>query len=101
MFEVFHYKYSNFLNNLRVLRYKNSGSKLSDAKKSFFYDGIKILNFRFSAGVGITVRGVLEATGRIDDRIILTAQDPVIQPPENRTVRLVDGPNIQEGLIQV
>ena len=74
---------------------------MSDAKKSIFYDRIKILNFRFSPGVGITVRGVLEATGRIDDRIILTAQDPVIQPPENRTVRLVDGPNIQEGLIQV
>ncbi len=47
------------------------------------------------------MRGILEAEGRIDDRIILTAQDPVIQPPENRTVRLVDGPNIQEGIIQV
>ena len=51
--------------------------------------------------MGITVRGVLEAEGRPDDRIVMTAMDPVTLPPENRTVRLVDGPNIQEGLIQV
>jgi len=56
---------------------------------------------RFMPTVGITVRGVLQAEGEHDKNIVFTsAQEPIeIQP--NRTVRLVDGPTVNEGIIQV
>ena len=57
---------------------------------------------KFSPEVGITVRGVLRAVGTPDKKISflpLIKDIPRLQP--NRTVRLVDGPDVNEGIIQV
>ena len=49
----------------------------------------------------MTVRGVLKAEGTPVDRVVLTASQTPNTAPENRTVRLVDGPNVHQGIIQV
>ncbi len=56
---------------------------------------------RFRPEVGITVRGVLSAKGRSDAKIRFVADERVLERQPNRTVRLVDGPNVHEGIIQV
>ncbi len=56
---------------------------------------------RFKPEVGITVRGVLDAQGTPDSKIKFVAADPVIEVQPNRTVRLVDGPSVNEGVIQI
>ena len=69
-----------------------------------FLDGY-VLNlkrlFRFAAGVGITVRGTLTAEGTEEERIVFTSEDEPPARQHNRTVRLVDGPLVSEGIIQV
>ena len=59
--------------------------------------GVRI-NFR--PGVGITVRGVLTAQGEPDNKIVFTSAGET-GGQHNRTVRLVDGPTVQQGVIQV
>jgi hypothetical protein len=56
---------------------------------------------RFAAGVGITVRGILTAEGTEDDRILFTSEEEPPAKQHNRTVRLVDGPLVSEGIVQV
>ena len=46
------------------------------------------------------MRGELTAEGTADQKIVLTSIDEPGKQ-ENRTVRLVDGPSIDEGIIQV
>ena len=58
------------------------------------------VTLRFQQGVGITVRGVLNAQGREGSRITLTSAEEVGRQ-ENRTIRLVDGPTVNQGIIQV
>ena len=58
------------------------------------------VTLQFSQGVGITVRGVLSARGRPDRRITLTTSE-MVGRQENRTIRLVDGPTVNQGIIQV
>ena len=58
------------------------------------------VTLQFSQGVGITVRGVLSARGRPDRRITLTTSE-MVGRQENRTMRLVDGPTVNQGIIQV
>ena len=55
---------------------------------------------KFAPGAGITVRGVLTADGLPDNKIVFTSAGET-QRQENRTIRLVDGPNVQQGIIQV
>ncbi len=62
---------------------------------------IKPLFCRFAAGVGITVRGLLSAEGTEEERIVFTSLDEPPVHQHNRTVRLVDGPLVSEGIIQV
>ena len=58
------------------------------------------VTLRFGRGAGITVRGVLTAEGLPDSKIVMTAAGDTWRQ-ENRTVRLVDGPNVQQGIVQV
>ena len=55
---------------------------------------------KFAPGAGITVRGVLTADGLPDNKIVFTSAGET-QRQENRTIRLIDGPNVQQGIIQV
>jgi len=56
---------------------------------------------RFLPEVGITVRGVLDARGTPSKKIRFVPLEPVAEVQPNRTVRLVDGPDVNEGIIQV
>ncbi len=56
---------------------------------------------RFAAEAGITVRGVLKADGTEESKIKFVAVEPLDAKPPNRTIRLVDGPNINEGIVQL
>ena len=58
------------------------------------------VTMKFSPGVGITVRGVLTAEGGADNKIVFTSAGEAFKQ-ENRTIRLVDGPTVQQGIIQV
>ena len=55
---------------------------------------------KFGPGAGITVRGILTADGLPDNKIVFTSAGET-ERQENRTIRLVDGPNVQQGIIQV
>ena len=59
------------------------------------------VTLRFGPGAGITVRGILRAEGLPDNKIVFTAAGSETERQENRTVRLVDGPTVQEGIVQV
>ena len=50
---------------------------------------------------GLTVRGILSAEGLPDNKIRFVAAEEVDQIQPNRTIRLVDGPSINEGIVQV
>ena len=56
---------------------------------------------RFAAGVGITVRGHLSAEGTEEERIVFSSLEEPPISQHNRTVRLVDGPLVSEGIVQV
>ena len=56
---------------------------------------------RFAPEVGLTVRGVLRAQGTPSKRIRFVPVENVLERQPNRTVRLVDGPDVNEGIIQV
>ena len=59
------------------------------------------VTLRFGPGAGITVRGILRAEGLPDNKIVFTSVGSEAERQENRTVRLVDGPTVQEGIVQV
>ena len=59
------------------------------------------VTLRFGPGAGITVRGILRAEGLPDNKIVFTSAGTETERQENRTVRLVDGPTVQEGIVQV
>ena len=59
------------------------------------------VTLKFAPGAGITVRGVLTADGLPDNKIVFTSSGTETERQENRTVRLVDGPTVQEGIVQV
>ena len=58
------------------------------------------VTLKFAAGVGITVRGVLSAEGLPDNKIVFTSAGDSLRQ-ENRTIRLIDGPTVHQGIIQV
>ena len=58
------------------------------------------VTMKFSPGVGITVRGVLTAEGEENSKIVFTSAGDAFKQ-DNRTIRLVDGPTVQQGIIQV
>ena len=58
------------------------------------------VTLKFAPGAGITVRGVLTADGLPDNKIVFTTAGETYRQ-ENRTIRLVDGPTVQQGIIQV
>ena len=59
------------------------------------------VTLKFGPGAGITVRGILRAEGLPDSKIVFTSSGTETERQENRTVRLVDGPTVQEGIVQV
>ena len=59
------------------------------------------VTLKFGPGAGITVRGILRAEGLPDNKIVFTSSGTETERQENRTVRLVDGPTVQEGIVQV
>ena len=59
------------------------------------------VTLKFGPGAGITVRGILNAEGLPDNKIVFTSSGTETERQENRTVRLVDGPTVQEGIVQV
>ena len=59
------------------------------------------VTLKFGPGAGITVRGILRAEGLPDNKIVFTSSKTETERQENRTVRLVDGPTVQEGIVQV
>ena len=59
------------------------------------------VELRFAPEVGITVRGVLKAQGTPKDKIKFVPYEPVESGQPNRTIRLVDGPNVNEGIVQL
>ena len=58
------------------------------------------VTLKFAPGAGITVRGVLTADGLPDNKIVFTTAGDTFRQ-ENRTIRLVDGPTVHQGIIQV
>ena len=56
---------------------------------------------KFAPEVGITVRGILRAMGTPSKKIRFTAERFLVEKQPNRTIRLVDGPSVEEGIIQV
>ncbi len=50
---------------------------------------------------GITVRGVLTADGLPESSIKFVPYEEIQPLQPNRTLRLVDGPSINEGIVQV
>ena len=71
---------------------------VSPSGKLVIEPGVEV---RFRPEVGITVRGVLKAIGTRTQKIRFVPDRtiPAIQP--NRTIRLVDGPDVNEGIVQV
>ncbi len=59
------------------------------------------VDVRFAPETGLTVRGVLVADGTEFAKIRFLPSDPVVESQPNRTIRLVDGPTINEGIVQV
>lgn len=59
------------------------------------------VELRFAPEVGITVRGVLRAQGTKEDKIKFVAYEPIELKQPNRTIRLVDGPDVNEGIVQL
>ena len=58
------------------------------------------VTLKFGPGAGLTVRGVLTAEGLPDNKIVFTSAGETFRQ-ENRTIRLIDGPTVQQGIIQV
>ena len=56
---------------------------------------------RFMPEAGLTVWGILSAEGLPDNKIKFVAAEEVDKIQPNRTIRLVDGPSINEGVVQV
>ena len=56
---------------------------------------------RFAPEVGITVRGELKARGTETRKIRFLPDRPVAESQPNRTIRLVDGPSVHEGIVQL
>ncbi len=56
---------------------------------------------RFRPEVGVTVRGVMRAVGTPARKIRFVPAELVAQLQPNRTIRLVDGPSVNEGIVQV
>ena len=59
------------------------------------------MEVRFKPEAGLTVRGILSAEGLPDKKIRFVPAEEVDQIQPNRTLRLVDGPSINEGIVQV
>ena len=59
------------------------------------------VEIRFMPEVGITVRGILTAQGTPTKKIKFVPAEDIFEKQPNRTIRLVDGPNVNEGIIQV
>ena len=59
------------------------------------------VEIRFMPETGITVRGVLKAQGTPTKKIRFVTAESIQSLQPNRTVRLVDGPDVNEGIIQV
>jgi Scavenger receptor cysteine-rich domain. len=59
------------------------------------------VEIQFRAQVGITVRGVLKAEGTEENKIRFIPREPIHPKQTNRTIRLVDGPTVNEGVIQI
>ena len=59
------------------------------------------VEIRFAPEAGITVRGVLKADGTAKHKIKFTAFDPIEEKQPNRTIRLVDGPDVNEVVVQL
>lgn len=59
------------------------------------------VELRFAREVGLTVRGVLIAQGTEKDKIKFVPDESVDLKQPNRTIRLVDGPDVNEGIVQL
>ena len=59
------------------------------------------VELRFAPEVGITVRGILNAEGTPEQKIKFVPYEEVDKFQPNRTIRLVDGPNVNEGIVQL
>ncbi|XP_069175770.1 protein bark beetle isoform X3 [Procambarus clarkii] len=56
---------------------------------------------QFDPGVGLTVRGVLEAQGTPTKRVLLTSSQPPTAAHASPALRLVDGPTPLQGRLQI
>ncbi len=56
---------------------------------------------RFKPEVGMTVRGVLKAQGTPSKKVTFSPAEAVLERQPNRTLRLVDGPSVNQGIVQV
>ena len=59
------------------------------------------VELRFAPEAGITVRGILNADGTPEQKIKFVSYEPIDLKQPNRTIRLVDGPDINEGIVQL
>ena len=59
------------------------------------------VELRFVPEVGITVRGILNAEGTEEQKIKFVPYEQVDLKQPNRTIRLVDGPDVNEGIVQL
>lgn len=59
------------------------------------------VTLQFDPGVGITVKGVLEAEGTELQRITLTSSQPPAAPTPAPSLRIVDGPTPMQGRLQI
>jgi len=59
------------------------------------------VEIKFMEEAGLTVRGILTADGLPDAKIKFSPYEDIQPIQPNRTLRLVDGPSINEGIVQV
>lgn len=59
------------------------------------------VEIQFESQVGITVRGILKAEGTQEKKIRFIPKEDIYPTQPNRTIRLVDGPTVNEGIIQI
>ena len=59
------------------------------------------VELRFAPEAGLTVRGILNADGTAEQKIKFVSYEPLDLKQPNRTIRLVDGPNVNEGIVQL
>lgn len=92
------------ISNERTLRLRDSPYLVTEdvlvkpSGKLTIEPGVEV---RFMPEVGITVRGVLKAQGTVNKKIKFVPAEDVDERQPNRTIRLVDGPNVNEGIIQI